>query len=237
MSEDERSFLARWSQRKREAGKEESKQVAPDASAPSAQPSPEAVAAETDPPFDLESLPKIDDLTASTDMTVFFRKGVPESIRNAALRKSWALDPAIRNYVNPALDYAYDWNTPGGVPGSGELAPGTDIARMVLQVMGGGEPRTPQDPVDKAVHAATATPDDPAADVVEQMRQTDAAPQSVRLTNAAPQASSDAGQTATTSDEAASGVNSERTQDEAHGERHSFASQHDERRHGTARPK
>ncbi len=69
-------------------------------------------------------------------MTVFFKKGVPDSIRNAALRKSWALDPAIRNYVNPALDYAYDWNTPGGVPGGGELAPGTDIARMVSQIMG-----------------------------------------------------------------------------------------------------
>ena len=68
------------------------------------------------------------------------RKGVPEHLRNAALRKSWALDPAIRNYVNPALDYAYDWNTPGGVPGSGELDAGTDVARMVLQIMGGGAP-------------------------------------------------------------------------------------------------
>ena len=57
-------------------------------------------------------------------------------MRNAALRKSWALDPAIRNYVNPALEYAYDWNTPGGVPGSGELGAGVDVARMVSQIMG-----------------------------------------------------------------------------------------------------
>ena len=54
------------------------------------------------------------------------------------LRKSWALDPAIRNYVNPALDYAYDWNTPGGVPGSSELGAGMDVARLVSQIMGGG---------------------------------------------------------------------------------------------------
>ena len=65
---------------------------------------------------------------------------MPEHLRNAALRKSWALDPAIRNYVNPALEYAYDWNTPGGVPGTGEIGAGMDVARMVLQIMGDGAP-------------------------------------------------------------------------------------------------
>src|SRR5258707_8299326 len=72
-------------------------------------------------------------------MTAFLRKGVPESLRNAALRKPWALDPAIRNYVNPALDYAFDWNTPGGVPGSSEIGAGMDVARLVSQIMGSGE--------------------------------------------------------------------------------------------------
>ena len=89
--------------------------------------------------FDLSSLPKLEDMTATTDITGFLRKGVPEHLRNAALRKSWALDPAIRNYVNPALEYAYDWNTPGGVPGSSELGAGMDVARLVSQIMGGGE--------------------------------------------------------------------------------------------------
>ena len=78
-------------------------------------------------------------MTATTDITGFLRKGVPEHLRNAALRKSWALDPAIRNYVNPALDYAYDWNTPGGVPGGGEIGAGMDVARLVSQIMGGSE--------------------------------------------------------------------------------------------------
>ena len=71
---------------------------------------------------------------------------MPEHLRNAALRKSWALDPAIRNYVNPALEYAYDWNTPGGVPGGGELGAGMDVARMVSQIMGSGEPAA--EPID-----------------------------------------------------------------------------------------
>ena len=86
--------------------------------------------------FDLSSLPKLEDITGTTDISTFLRKGVPENLRNAALRKSWALDPAVRNYVNPALEYAYDWNTPGGVPGGGELGAGFDVAGMVAQIMG-----------------------------------------------------------------------------------------------------
>ena len=133
--DDDKSFLARWSQRKQEAKQ-------PDHAAPAADAGIAASpATETDAPeeFDLSNLPKLEDLTSTTDITMFLRKGVPEHLRNAALRKSWALDPAIRNYVNPALDYAYDWNTPGGVPGSSELGAGMDVARLVSQVMGTGK--------------------------------------------------------------------------------------------------
>ena len=134
-SDDDKGFLARWSQRKQEAKKPE--QDAPPVETPEAEP-----AAEAPPEFDLSSLPKLEELTPSTDITAFLRKGVPEHLRNAALRKSWALDPAIRNYVNPALDYAYDWNTPGGVPGSSEIGAGMDVARIVSQIMGSREPNT-----------------------------------------------------------------------------------------------
>jgi hypothetical protein len=129
---DDKGFLARWSQRKHEA-KQGSDAPAAEAGVP-AEP-----VAEAEPEFDLSSLPKLEEMTATTDITGFLRKGVPEHLRNAALRKSWALDPAIRNYVNPALDYAYDWNTPGGVPGSSEIGAGLDVARLVSQIMGGGE--------------------------------------------------------------------------------------------------
>ena len=106
----------------------------PKASESSGSPAPQGE--DVTPEFDLSSLPKLEELTGSTDITAFLRKGVPEHLRNAALRKSWALDPAIRNYVNPALEYAYDWNTPGGVPGGGELGAGVDVARLVSQIMG-----------------------------------------------------------------------------------------------------
>jgi hypothetical protein len=140
-TEDDKGFLARWSQRKLEAKQPATK---PATSAPENVESPPAPSSgEPEPEFDLSSLPKLEELTGSTDVTAFLRKGVPEHLRNAALQKSWALDPAIRNYVSPALDYAYDWNAPGGVPGGGELGAGVDVARMVSQIMG--------DPVAKTV--------------------------------------------------------------------------------------
>jgi hypothetical protein len=162
--DDDKNFLSRWSQRKREA-------KLPDVDSAAVKPAEEAVTppaptAESDveEPFDLSSLPKLEDVTETTDITGFLRKGVPESLRNAALRKSWALDLAIRNYVNPALDYAYDWNTPGGVPGNSELAAGTDIAKMVLQIMGSDSAASgPQElgalPDSDATDTASGVPD------------------------------------------------------------------------------
>jgi hypothetical protein len=135
--DEDKGFLALWSQRKREAKQPERERPVTDADAPSS-PVAEGDAAQ---PFDLSTLPKLEDVTEATDIAGFLRKGVPEHLRNAALRKSWALDPAIRNYVNPALEYAYDWNTPGGVPGSSELGAGMDVARLVSQIMGSGESR------------------------------------------------------------------------------------------------
>ena len=150
-SGDNQSFLARWSQRKHEA-KQPGRDAAPaEADIPSG-PAAESPSGEE---FDLSSLPKLEDLTETTDITGFLRKGVPESLRNAALRKSWALDPAIRNYVNPALEYAYDWNTPGGVPGSSEIGAGMDVARLVSQIMGSGDSVT--EPSTSAVETGRET--------------------------------------------------------------------------------
>jgi Protein of unknown function (DUF3306) len=154
-SADNKSFLARWSQRKHEAKQPDRDAPTVNADAPSGPVAESDVAQE----FDLSSLPKLEDMTATTDITAFLRKGVPEHLRNAALRKSWALDPAIRNYVNPALDYAYDWNTPGGVPGSSEIGSGMDVARLVSQIMGGGSTVEPPVP---AVAPGNETAGDPA---------------------------------------------------------------------------
>jgi hypothetical protein len=152
-ADQDKSFLARWSQRKQEAKHPEPKQDVPAVASDVAS----GAVAEAEAEFDLSSLPKLEELTETTDITAFLRKGVPEHLRNAALRKSWALDPAILNYVNPALEYAYDWNTPGGVPGNSEIGTGMDIARMVSQIMGGEPPAEPSNPaIDPAIERESA---------------------------------------------------------------------------------
>lgn len=157
-ADQDKGFLARWSQRKQEAKRPDSGQDTPIADG-TGSPEPPAPQGESssEQEFDLSTLPKLEELTETTDITAFLRKGVPEHLRNAALRKSWALDPAIRNYVNPALEYAYDWNTPGGVPGNGEIDAGMNVARLVSQIMGGDPPAEPSNPAsDPAVERESA---------------------------------------------------------------------------------
>lgn len=240
MSEDEKGFLSRWSQRKRDAARVEQKPAVPDkpaepdTPAPRAAPAPPPTAGEAELPFDLESLPTLEEITARTDMTVFFRKGVPDSIRNAALRKSWAVDPAIRDYVSPALDYAYDWNTPGGVPGSGELAAGTDIAKMVSQVMGGGEPQTSKTALEKTTAAETDRRDQSSDHAAKHQADAVEPASSVRLSEALSPANELGGDPAPLETPPAE---SRATQDEPEARLRTFASQQEERRHGAARPK
>src|SRR3954469_4723123 len=153
----DKGFLARWSQRKQETKQPEPKPDAPTDENTESSGSPAPQGGDVTPEFDLSTLPKLEELTGSTDITAFLRKGVPEHLRNEALRKSWALDPAIRNYVNPALEYAYDWNTPGGVPGGGELGAGIDVARMVSQIMGGEPSERPSTAANPANAPASET--------------------------------------------------------------------------------
>ena len=82
----------------------------------------------------LADLPSLDALTPETDLTPFLRSGVPTALRNAALRRMWSLDPGIRDFVSEAREYAYDWNTPGGVPGLGPLLPSDDVKAMLARL-------------------------------------------------------------------------------------------------------
>ena len=140
-------FLSRWSRRKRETPAEE---PAPPPAPPAAivPPSPEAEATaeggaaegEEITPEELAALPPLDALTAETDVVAFLRRGVPQALRNAALRRAWALDPKVRDFVCEAREYAYDWNVPGGVPGNSDLLPTDDVPAMIRQIFGDGPP-------------------------------------------------------------------------------------------------
>lgn len=146
---DTSDFLARWSRRKQEAKRVESDTPVESGST---EPLAEGEVAAADAPDavlqiseeELAALPSIEDMTSETDLTQFLRAGIPAVLRKAALRRMWALDPAIRDYVGEALDYAYDWNTPGGVPGSGPMLATDDVQGMLRQIMGGTEAPVPE---------------------------------------------------------------------------------------------
>ncbi len=129
-------FLSRWSRRKREIAAEEA--VAAPVPAPeSAEATPPA---EPEEEFDLSLLPDIETLTAESDITLFLKKGVPETLKNAALRRMWSADTAIRDYIGP-VDYQWDFNDPAGVPGFGPLGSDVDVEALLKQVI--GEPKKP----------------------------------------------------------------------------------------------
>lgn len=117
MSDAEDGFLARWSRRKRRPENSpitESPEVDEQISEQSAQHSESVEAADTR--REPEPLPRIEDLTAESDLSAFLRAGVPPELQKAALRRAWSLDPAIRDYCGPA-DYALDFNDPDSLPG------------------------------------------------------------------------------------------------------------------------
>ena len=131
---DDGNFLSRWSKRKREA----LTQPAAEAEAPGGEEGQQTQADDgEEQPFDLSLLPDLETLTGASDIQSFLHKAVPDALRNAALRKVWALDPAVRNYVGEALDYAYDWNTPGGVPGFGEILSDEQSVEFVRNLLAG----------------------------------------------------------------------------------------------------
>ena len=136
MSDEE--FLARWSRRKREA-KEAGEAPPPTEPADEApDPAPSATAENpVDAEVDLSSLPPIESITAATDVTAFLRQGIPPELGRAALRRAWAADPAIRDFVGLA-ENAWDFNDPHAMPGFGPLDCSEEqLAALVDRIVGG----------------------------------------------------------------------------------------------------
>jgi hypothetical protein len=83
-----------------------------------------------DRPFDPASLPSLESIAADSDIGAFLQSGVPAELTRAALRRVWASDPAIRDFIGVA-ENQWDFNDPDGIPGFGPL-PATDGAPPVL---------------------------------------------------------------------------------------------------------
>jgi hypothetical protein len=121
---DNEEFLARWSRRKHEAkhaGEAEPRLAEPMEAQPQV-PSDGSVAEPANPEIDLSSLPPVNSIDAATDITAFLRKGIPQELSRAALRRAWSADPAIRDFVGLA-ENAWDFNDPDAMPGFGPLDP------------------------------------------------------------------------------------------------------------------
>ncbi|MBY0361079.1 MAG: DUF3306 domain-containing protein [Phreatobacter sp.] len=127
MSRGHEGFIARWSRLKREPEPAPNPQPAVEAAPPAL---PEGRALDDL----LAELPNLEDLVPGQSLAAFMQPWVPTGLRNAALQRMWLLDPAIRDYVSPALDYAYDYNTPGAAPGFGPMETGRDAIREVAEM-------------------------------------------------------------------------------------------------------
>lgn len=158
---EEDGFLSRWSRLAQKAKREQ------DTGAVEAEPASEATASlpsplpaeepVVEPEFDLSTLPALEDVSVETDISVFLQKGVPEILKNAALRKAWALDPFIRDYIGP-VENGWDFNDPESIPGFGYLEPDFDSQAMMRQITGEKSPQELLDAATKPVEDAAPAP-------------------------------------------------------------------------------
>lgn len=147
MAEDH-GILKRWSRRKQEARAAAAEaDAAPATGQGAATPAaggagPEAIAgsppamdgAEAAPDsVDPATLPPVESLGPGSDFTAFLRAGVPEALRNAALRRLYMTDPFISTFKEVA-DYDWDFNAPG----AGALWPADEVAALARNLPGHG---------------------------------------------------------------------------------------------------
>jgi hypothetical protein len=171
-------FLSRWSRRKvakrvdpREDPSEGDR--ASDTEVPEAESSTAFTEPETPPVLSDEEIAALPDpatLTAGSDVSAFLRPGVPAALKHAALRRMWSLNPAIATYLDPATEYAWDWNAPGGVPGSGALTAADDAAKAVARLFEGTPRKAAETPAASAPSSSPsleAVPEPPAPETPE----------------------------------------------------------------------
>jgi hypothetical protein len=168
---DLEEFLARWSRRKRQgtekvgtekvaADKVEDATTAAESGTPArttdgdkAPDRKQPLAGSSDSLFDPTTLPSIESITAETDIRAFLTPGVPAELTRAALRRAWAADPKIRDFVGLA-DYAWDFHAPGAMAGFGPLEMTDELRREIVGMF-----NRSQSPEELAENAAAALPE------------------------------------------------------------------------------
>jgi hypothetical protein len=156
----EKSFLARWSRRKREAASDRrdhakpantgNSAAVPDTAVPPAPP------IEAPPLVDPISLPPIESIGPGSDLRAFLAAGVPADLTRAALRRAWSAEPAIRDFIGLS-ESSWDFNAAGGVPGFGAMT-AEEGRRLLAQAMGEPKAADQASPAGSTTLTGQATP-------------------------------------------------------------------------------
>jgi hypothetical protein len=131
-------FLARWSRCKQEAKAGHAEPVREEAvEAHGAVPTDRAAAEPVSLETELSKLPPLESIDAATDIKAFLRKGIPQELSRAALRRAWSADPAICDFVGLA-ENAWDFNDPNAMAGFGALDYSAEqVDALVRGIVGG----------------------------------------------------------------------------------------------------
>src|SRR5215813_714457 len=171
MSEPE-NFIARWSRRKREAAEDAEatkSSPAPDAAAESAHPIQDQREGSEPPEFapDPTKLPPIETITAETDIRAFLAPGVPPELTRAALRRAWAADPKIRDFIGLS-ENSWDFNAPSAMTGFGSLEMTDELRQQIARMVGRSLGSKPSDnPVQTSAEVQGETSTEPVATAAE----------------------------------------------------------------------
>jgi hypothetical protein len=85
--------------------------------------------------FDVTKLPAIESITAETDIRAFLAPEVPPELTRAALRRAWAADPKIREFIGLS-ENAWDFNAPDAMAGFGPLEMTDELRRQITAMVG-----------------------------------------------------------------------------------------------------
>jgi Protein of unknown function (DUF3306) len=141
------NFVSRWARRKREVACLRRTETEVDAPQPATTIVPDTDTAprqhENDrtadeAALDQASLPSIETITFDTDIRAFLRSRVPAELTRAALRRAWASDPAIRDFIGIA-ENQWDFNDPNAIPGFGPLLESDNLPDLLAQAIGNGD--------------------------------------------------------------------------------------------------
>lgn len=108
---------------------------------------------EPDPAFDPASLPPIESIEIGTDIRGFLQPHVPPELTRAALRRAWARDPSIRDFVDIA-ENQWNFNDPSSIFGFGPMRATDNLPALLAQALG-----RPEDIAERVIAASDSAPE------------------------------------------------------------------------------